>query len=868
MQKNAPDLPITHIMPSLKAALSCCHQMILKAETGAGKSTYLPLDLLLNSTLNGQIVLMEPRRLAAKTIAHYLAKQLGEAVGQRVGYQIRGEQKRSKDTQLLIVTEGIMTAMIQGDPELNGIDLVIFDEFHERSIHADTSLAFCLESQAVFRNDLKILIMSATLEKESLQSLLPDAQYFDCPGRSYPVDIQHRSIKPNQNLEQAVVAQSLQIMREQTGSLLVFLDSRKTIRYVQSQLESQLSNDLFFSNVELCPLYGQLDLKAQQQAIQAPRLGQRKIVLATNIAETSLTIEGIQMVLDAGMEQFAHFDLKTGTTKLERRRIAQSAAIQRTGRAGRLCAGLCVRLYSKDIFERQPKETLPEILRSDLSSLMLETLKWGAQDIFELNWLTKPPQPALDKACHLLTHLGLVSKSDKKNSRLNLNADVRYFSSMSLDARFLGMLIQAKQLAEVSHDHHVLNTAFALIPLLEQSDQNQDLMQSLHRLQINDPQYMSYFKRSQNLAKLAQLSFDVTKLNLNYAGLLVAFAYPDRIAYRQSNQNSQYLLSQGHGAYLDPQSPLAKHSWIVAVDLLRHQGSKQNTQELNQQQGRSQIFRGIAFDLQLAQQYAKQHKQDPKMVCHTWFNEEERVVWDPNKGQLQAWHLFTLGSIILDKSVRSNLTSQQVTEGLIDYIRREGLKVLPWKSTAVNFRQRVLCAALWLPEESWPDFSEQALLASLEDWLAPYLLNMKQVKDLQRIDLYSALSAYLSWPLNQNIDEWLPKTWQLPTGRAQVIRYQEGLDPVLSIKMQEIFGQKQTPLIAKGRQAILIEMLSPAMRPLQLTKDLAGFWQGSYVEVQKEMKGRYPKHIWPDDPANHQATQKTKRGYQNQVMKK
>ncbi|MGB2078909.1 MAG: ATP-dependent helicase C-terminal domain-containing protein, partial [Vibrio sp.] len=364
-------------------------------------------------------------------------------------------------------------------------------------------------------------------------------------------------------------------------------------------------------------------------------------------------------------------------------------------------------------------------------------------------------------------------------------------------------------------------------------------------------------RRSQSLARRLGFAFNPQKLDLEFAGLLVASAYPDRIAHAQGGEH-QYLLSQGHGSYLNPTSALAQYPWLVAVDLVRHQGAQhQHTNSVNANQGRSQIFRGIEFDLKQAQDLA----QNKQSACQSWFSVTEDVTWDDKLGQVRAWDLEKLGAIILRQEAKTQLKPEWVTQGLLDYVRRHGLQVLNWDKAAKNLQQRVLCARQWLPEETWPDFSQNELLAQLEHWLTPYMINIKQVKQLQKLDLYAALNAYLGWPLNQQIDEWLPKSWALPTGRQQTIDYQFGQDPVLSVKMQEMFGEQQTPMIAKGRQALLVELLSPAQRPLQRTKDLANFWRGSYRDVQKEMKGRYPKHIWPDDPANHQATQKTKRHF-------
>lgn len=864
-------LPIASKVADILQSLDTHAQVVLKAETGAGKSTALPLALLSSGQFQGQIIMLEPRRLAAKSIASYLAKQLGEKVGQKVGYQIRGEQAKSQDTQLLIVTEGIMLAMLQSDPELTGVSLVIFDEFHERSLNADTSLAFCLESQAALREDLKLLIMSATLEKETFfadssksnqADFLEDGCFIECEGRTFPVAITYQSLKPNQELNNAVIATSLEMLRTQQGSLLVFLDGTRSIRYVERNLSQQLAQDLSLQNVDLYCLYGQMDLKAQQAAIAPTQANRRKIVLATNIAETSLTIDGISMVLDAGMEQSASFDLKTGITRLESKRISQASSVQRAGRAGRLQAGICVRLYSKEVFERQPLETQPEILRSDLTSLRLETLKWGARNVNELAWLNPPPAVAIHKADELLRSLGLL---DQKG---DLSAKMLRMGALSLDPRFLAMLIQTLELAQSANLPHLLDTSIALICLFEERRKALDLASDLALLQSGKhPNQRQLLQRSLSLSaqlsqikelnptypalKLRNFKADFKHLERDYAGVLASFAYPDRIAYQaQMGQEASFLLANGHGAFLDPLSNLAKQHWIVVIDLLRHSGG----------QGRSQIFSALDLDFELLKDLSQTHE----LESQHWFQDSELIQWDQKRGQMMGWEVQAIGQICYAKQAfdkQKSLTSAQKTQGLINYLSRHGLAALNWNKGAQNLQQRVLCARLWLPEEEWPDMSEEALQAHLDAWLLPYLNGVHDLKALLKVNLEEALKAYLGWELMQLLDAELPTHWLLPTGRMQGIDYQFGQDPVLSVRMQEMFGQAKSPLIAKGRQAILVDLLSPAQRSLQRTKDLASFWQGSYQDVQKEMKGRYPKHIWPDDPANHQATRKTKRHF-------
>ncbi len=833
-------LPINQVMDDFLAAYQTCAQVIVKAEPGAGKSTLLPLKLMqaMSSTRSGKIIMMEPRRLAAKNIAYYLAHQLGEKVGQSVGYRIRGEAKSSASTKLEIVTEGIMTRMIQADPELNGIDGVIFDEFHERSIHADTALAFCLESQQVLREDLKLVVMSATLEQEALCQLLPDASYIESHGRSYPVTCHYAPLMANQNLTSALVKQiELQLM-QQSGSILVFLPGVKEIRRLEQELLVAAFVD---SDVQVCPLYGQLDLTAQQQALAPCGKGKRKVVLATNIAETSLTIDGITVVIDSGLERVAKFDARTGITRLEQSMIAQSSAQQRAGRAGRLSAGVCVRMYSQDKLAQQAKVPSAEILRSDLAGLKMELVQWGAQDASQLSWLDLPPASLLEQADQLLQQLGLL------NEQGQVTAIGQQAQRLGLEPRFAAMLLRAQLLPEPllpglgESASQYLSTALALIPLLEQPDRQElDLALSLSLYQLGRyRQQKSHVKRSLQLASYVEGNFVLDNIELDAVGICLAMAFPDRIAQLRTQKNGQYLLANGHGAFISTQHKLASQDWIVAVDLVRQAASNS-----------SQIFRAAALDIERLQQ----------TLPHL-FVQQDWVEWDDKQGTVVAEKRTQLGKIVLTRQLGLQPDKAQVQLALLDYIRRQGLAVLPWNEVSENLLTRIRNGIIWLPDEAWPDMSADTLLAQLEHWLAPYMLDITRVSQFKQIDLQQALLARLGWPLSQQLDEWLPIDYLLPTGSHKKIRYQEHAEPVLSVPMQEMFGQSDSPLIAKGNKRLVLELLSPAQRPLQITQDLAGFWQGSYQQVQKEMKGRYPKHIWPDDPANHVATNKTKRHF-------
>ncbi|ELA8170564.1 ATP-dependent helicase HrpB [Vibrio parahaemolyticus] len=818
-------LPIEAVMPQLLTAVKHQHQVILKAAPGAGKSTYFPLQLIQNQVVTGKVIMLEPRRLAARNIARYLAEQLGEQVGQRVGYRVRGETKVSASTQLEIVTEGVMTRMIQNDPELDGVDLLIFDEFHERSIHADTALALSLEVQEALRDDLKLVVMSATLDQEALQSLLPEACYIESEGRCFAVETRYVPLTTNDHLSTVMAKNIESLMNKESGSLLAFLPGVAAIKQVQERL-SHLPDD-----VEVCPLYGQLSFTEQQKAISPAEKGKRKVVLATNIAETSLTIEGIRLVVDSGLERVARFDLKNGLTRLEQTRIAQSSAIQRTGRAGRIEEGICVRLYSESQLKQQPQVPQPEILHSDLASLVMELAFWGTTDIHELKWLDIPSAAALQQAKQLLFSLGLITEQGQ------LTAEGKQAHDLGVEPRAAAMLIKSQ-----SHSDKMVNVALAAVALIEEPERNvTNIAHSLHRwLSGSHPKKSLLLKRAQSLAHKLDTTFSLREVDEDALPLVLSLAFPDRIAQQRANQFGRFALANGHGAECRPDDMLGGCEYLVAIDLMRSHSNS------------SQIHLACELDVNILQ-----------TTFDSLFSTEEVVDWDEKKGRLVAEKQRKLGQLVIERVSLPNPGKEKMTQALLTYVRRQGLSSLNWTLAAESLLERIRCAVDWLPEQAWPMFDEASLLDSLDEWLEPYMTSVASVKDLSKINLVEALNARLGWPLNQHLDEWLPEHYQLPTGTKKRIRYQHGHEPVLSVRMQEVFGESTSPTVAIGRKRLVLELLSPAQRPLQVTSDLAAFWNGSYKDVQKEMKGRYPKHVWPDDPANHVATTKTKRQLNN-----
>ncbi len=826
MSQVSASLPIQSVLPALLDGVAHARQLILKAAPGAGKSTFFPLQLLKQNVVAGKIIMLEPRRLAARNIAAYLAQQLGEKVGQSIGFRVRGETRVSAQTRLEIVTEGIMTRMLQNDPELNGVDLLIFDEFHERSLHADTALAFSLEVQEALRDDLKLVVMSATLDGEALRSLLPDAVYIESPGRAYPVEQRYAPLAPNERLVPAMARQIRHLMCKETGSLLAFLPGSADIRRLAEELDRPGTNGEVRTNIDVCPLYGQLNIAQQEKAIAPAQKGRRKVVLATNIAETSLTIEGIRMVLDSGLEKVAKFDLRTGITRLEQVRIARSSAEQRAGRAGRLEEGICVRLYSDGQLQQQPVVPEPEILHTDLAPLVLELSQWGAV-ASDLHWLDTPPDTALAQGRNVLDSLGLTQHGQ-------LTDKGRQAHQLGIEPRLAAMLLSAEHIG----GDIWFCTALALVPILEEPERGvTDISHALYRLKQGSSQKNSRWKqRASALAHKLDTVFDPERVQESLAGVCLAMAYPDRVAQRRERQHGRFVLANGHGGMLADDEPLAAYDYIVAVDLMRTG------------QDASQIFLAAGLDIGLLQEKV------PEL-----FQSRDVADWDENRGCLSAEKQLCLGRLIIAREALPEPDSDQVCAALLNYLRRKGLGALNWEHRSLALLERIRCAAEWIPEKAWPEVTEQALLDNLERWLVPYMSGVRNVKGLAGIDLCQALYAYLGWPLNQEIEQLLPVYYTVPTGSKKAIRYQAGQEPVLSVRMQEMFGEPVSPVIADGRKKIVLELLSPAQRPLQITSDLAGFWAGAYKEVQKEMKGRYPKHPWPDDPVNHIPTQKTKK---------
>lgn len=810
---SVSELPVSEVLPALLAALAQSPQVLLAAPTGAGKSTWLPLQLLQQAQLPGQIIMLEPRRLAARNVAQRLAEQLGEQPGGTVGYRLRGENCSSAATRLLVVTEGILTRMLQRDPLLEGVSLVILDEFHERSLQADLALALLLDVQQGLRDDLKILLMSATLDNQQLRTLLPDAPFIASQGRSFPVMRRYASLNPQQRFEEAVAREVAQLLRDEPGSLLLFLPGVAEIERVKRELASRVSDE-----VDLSPLYGALSLEAQRRAILPAAPGRRKVVLATNIAETSLTIEGIRLVVDSALERAAQFDVRSGVTRLLTQRISQASMTQRAGRAGRLAPGICLHLLPQEQALRAAAQSEPEILTSDLASLQLDLLQWGCQDVAQLQWLDSPPARSLQAARQQLQRLGALDSEGR------LSARGRKMAQLGSDPRLTAMLCAA------GDDVHAIASAALLVAILEDPPRSGsvDLRDALNQPQ---PQWLRRARHWQQRLNAREGRVDADRFPA-----LLAAGFADRLAQRRGD-SARYQLANGIGAMLDEHDGLSRYEWLIAPSLL---------------QGASSADARMLLALPVEMDALRQ--QCPQLV-----EQRTDVDWDDDKGTLRAWKREAIGALILRAQPQARPEPEILHPAMLRWIREKGLAVLGWTPEAEQLCLRLQCAAQWLPEEAWPTLDDDTLLASLEHWLLPEMGAVRDLKGLQSINLVSALLHLLTWSQRQRLDTALPTHYTVPTGSRLPIRYDAEKPPALAVRMQEMFGEAQNPAVADGRVPLVLELLSPAHRPLQITRDLAAFWRGAYPEVQKEMKGRYPKHPWPDDPASALPTRRTKK---------
>ena len=832
-------LPIDEVLPALRLALAERHEAVLEAPPGAGKTTRVPLALLNEPWLAGQKILMlEPRRLAARAAAERLASELGEKVGETVGYRIRLDSKVGPDTRIEVVTEGILTRRLQHDPALEGVGLLIFDEFHERSLDADLALALSLNGRELFRDEqpLKILLMSATLEGERLSGVLDDAPILRSEGRMYPVAMRWgRPFVPGEFIEPRVVQTVLDAISDESGSLLVFLPGQAEIRRVNQQLADALGSR---SDILLCPLHGELDLAAQRAAIEPAPAGLRKVVLATNIAETSLTIDGVRVVIDAGLARVPRFDPGSGMTRLDTQRISRASATQRAGRAGRLEPGVCYRLWSEDQHAQLAAYGSAEILQADLAGVALQLARWGVTPE-QLIWLDAPPSASYAQARQLLERLGALrgqTLTPHGEAMAELPAHPR-IAHLLIRGHDLGLADMACNVAALLGERDILRGAGAdvhsrLALLSGESRAARGGQGGVQRARQLARQYRGYLR-----GKATQPVPDPD--HPRWLGALLALAYPDRIAQQRKPGGAEFRLANGRAALFNEVDGLMKQPWLVIADL----GSRQGQRE-------ERIYLAAEFDPALLDG-----------VLSEQVSVVDQLDWDEREGVLRAERQRKVGELVLSREPLTGLDEAARTQALINLVRRKGLELLPWTPELRQWQARVaLLRQLDLQaqgQSEWPDVSDAALLAGLEEWLAPYLGRVSRLSHFASLDLSSIVHNLLKWPLPQRLDELAPHHIKVPSGSSVRLDYSEH-PPILAVRLQELFGLADTPRIAGGRQVVKLHLLSPARRPVQVTQDLANFWRSTYAEVKKDLKGRYPKHYWPDDPLVAEATARIK----------
>ncbi len=787
---------------------------MIQAAPGAGKTTRVPPALLDSYWARGQkLIMLEPRRLAARAAARYMATERGEQVGEAVGYRVRMDTRVGPRTRIEIVTEGVLTRLLQDDPALTGYAAVIFDEFHERSLQADLALALCLETRSVLRPDLKLIVMSATLEAAPVAKLLGDAPVLSSEGRAYPVETRNlplRDREPDLPQVQLAVERALQ---DEPGNILVFLPGVGEIRRLQQRLEGRVPE-----SVIVAPFYGDRDNAAQVLAFEAQPGGIRLIVLATSFSVSSLTIEGIRVVVDMGEMRVPRFDPVSGMSRLETLRVSRASADQRRGRAGRLGPGVCYRLWRES--ETLAAAGTPEIMAVDLADMVLELARWGATAPDALQWLDGPPAAAFDQARTLLQDLGALAEDGRITAhgtemlRLPLHPRLAH---MVLRGKALGWGRMACDLAALLSERDPLRSGAAPAPA--------DLHLRLQMLQSNHAEDQRRTPLMRTVAGDLRRSSGVAARDQETGeeGVLLGFAYPDRLAQRRPGDTPRYLLANGRGAVLPDGDGLSAMPWLAVA-------------QLDGMAREARIFMAGRIS-----------KADIERHFAGRIQEQDSVSWDEASGAVLARRQKRLGALVLEDKAATSVTPDILAKGLLEAVRQKGLDVLPWTPALRNLQARVAFLRRVSGPE-WPDLSDAALLKGLDAWLPPWLQGMSRLSHLERLPLNDALMGLMDHKLRRQLEEQAPSHVTVPSGSSVRVDYTEGETPVLRVKLQEMFGQADTPRLAGGKVPVMLHLLSPAQRPMQVTQDLKGFWQRTWPEVKKELKGRYPKHQWPEDP--------------------
>ncbi len=809
--------PVLEIVSSLRERLAQQNIIILQAPTGAGKSTVLPLELLHEPWLEGKkIIMLEPRRLAARSVATRMADLLKEDIGKTVGYRVRFETRISNLTRLEVVTEGILTRMMQSDNTLEDVGLVIFDEFHERSLQADLALALCYQIQQVLRDDLRILIMSATLDGEKISALLNNAPIITSMGKLYAVEHRYVGVDTDTPIAIRMAKAIRKAFHENGGDILAFFPGAGEINRTMALVEEDNLP------VSLQPLYGDLPFKKQQEALQPHPQGLRKIVLATSIAETSLTIEGIAVVIDSGYSRVPKFDPRSGLTRLETIRVTRDAADQRAGRAGRLGPGVCYRLWSESTHHHLIPQRSPEILEADLAPLMLELSQWGVHQINDLKWITLPPDGAISQAKELLEQLGALEEG-------KITSRGREMLKLPTHPRIAHML----SLASVdSKDVAIATDVAALLeerdPLPKESGADLALrLEVLRNWRKGERVHAdrNVLERIERLAlawrKLFKIQVDNEKVADEEVGKLLASAYPERIAKQVERNTERYKLANGRVTKLPQHDALTREKWLAVA-------------HLDAGGGEGKIFLAAALN-----------EEDLIYLAE----EKQNIYWDTDRGMIVGVLEKRVGNLVLSSKPLLAIPETQRIHILCDAIRKEGLKIIGWDDRHELWQARVMSLHSWRKDEAWPDVRDINLLNTLEEWLSPYLTNVNKRTDLQRLDLETILSGIIPWELSSKLNTLAPPAIQVPSGSMIKANYfVDGRSPFMEVRLQEVFGLTETPTLNEGRTKIILHLLSPGFKPVQVTQDLKSFWHTTYHDVRKELRMRYPRHSWPEDP--------------------
>jgi ATP-dependent helicase HrpB len=822
-------LPIDDVLAPLCAALAAHSSVILQAPPGAGKTTRVPLAVRTAAWLEDRhIVMLEPRRLAARAAARYMAASLGESVGETVGVRTRGETRVGPRTRVEVVTEGVLTRMLHRDPALEHVGIIVFDEFHERSLHADVGLALAIESQSLIRPDLRLLVMSATLDGAAVTSVLGDAPMLVSEGRVFPVVTHYRPRRADQSVESAVASAVRDVLQRHEGNVLVFLPGAGEIRRTVALLErAEMPR-----NVRVMPLFGAMTAAAQDEAIATPIAGLRKVVLATSIAETSLTIEGIQVVIDGGLSRIPSFSARTGMSRLRTVRVSRAAAEQRRGRAGRTAPGVCYRLWAAEDDVGLLERDRPEILDADLTPLALDLALAGIVDAGQLRWLDEPPAPALTHARELLRQLGAIVPD------FRITAHGRAMARLGTHPRLAHMLLRGRELGAGA-------TACAVAALLDERDSSRDA--NLHDVDVRarvsriashdvvsdvDPHALRRM-RVQAQSWRRTLGVEDQPPRDQECGPLIALAFPDRIAQRRPGVRERFLLRNGIGVELPEGASLSGAAYLAVAEV---DGRRPHA--------------GIMLAAPLSIDDVEE-----------WFSEqivrEDVVEWDEAEGVVTTVQRERLGALVLRESTRGIVNDVAIAEALLHGLTSNQRLTVRWSAEAQRPRARL--AFLHAHVADWPDVGDAVLAASAREWLLPHLIGLRRRDQVDALDLSALLLSRLSWQQRAQFDSLAPATLEVPSGSNIRVDYSDPLSPVLAVRLQELFGLTVTPTVAGGSVPLTLHLLSPASRPVQVTRDLAGFWRSSYFEVRRELRGRYPRHEWPDDPLRALPTRRTRR---------